>query len=199
MEIIKKAFGVAVTNCYVLKAKNSSIVIDPGQGAFDWAYENASNLAGVFLTHGHWDHAYSAKFFSDKGHNVYIHKDDSFMVENAYDMMPNAFKPEILANDFDEFRVGDFSIKFHHFPGHTPGCSMLEVASGTHRVMFSGDFLFKGSVGRWDFAYSNGHDMKQSLQKAAKIKENFTLYPGHGFYTTLFDEKATIEYFLRII
>ncbi|QKF64863.1 MBL fold metallo-hydrolase [Campylobacter corcagiensis] len=196
---MKKAFGTAVTNCYIVKGKNSSIIIDPGVDAFNWAYENAINLAGVFLTHGHWDHAYCAKFFSDKGYSVYIHRDDSFMVENASSMMPNAFKPEILTSDASEFKVGEFGVKFHHFPGHTPGCCMLEVSCEDEKFMFSGDFLFKGSVGRWDFPYSDADKMRKSLQKALKIKENFTLYPGHGFYTTFEDERATIEYFLRVI
>lgn len=199
MEILRKSFGNAVTNCYVVKSKSSSIIIDPGEGAYKWAYENATNLAGIFLTHGHYDHVHDAKFFKDQNFKTYIHKLDSFMVENASVNMPNPFKPDFLVDDNGKFDVEGFGVKFHHFPGHSPGCCMLEVAYNDERVMFSGDFLFKGSVGRWDFIYSDANLMKESLKKALMIKENFILYPGHGFNTTFDDERETIEYFLGIL
>ena len=64
-------------------------------------------------------------------------------------------------------------------------------------TVFSGDVLFKGSIGRYDFPYSNADDMKNSLLKILQIKENFEIYPGHGQKSNLNDERKTIEYFLR--
>ncbi|NLY03982.1 MAG: MBL fold metallo-hydrolase [Campylobacter sp.] len=205
MEILRKHFGRAVTNCYVVVGKSGengtqSIIIDPGEGAYKWAVENAVNLQGVFLTHGHYDHVYDAKFFAQKS-EIYIHEDDEFMlISDPFGIMPNTFNSSKLAKDGDEFKVGGFSVKFHHFPGHTPGCCMLEVNfQGSKSVIFSGDFLFEGSIGRYDFPFSDAGDMKESLEKALKIKNEYEIYPGHGRSSTLQSEKDTIEYFLGIL
>ena len=58
-------------------------------------------------------------------------------------------------------------VKFHHFPGHTPGCSMIEI----NRTFFSGDFIFKGTIGRFDFPNSSSTQMKKSLNKILGILE----------------------------
>ena len=74
---------------------------------------------------------------------------------DIFGYMKNTFKPDVLTQGDESFVIDDFSIKFHHFPGHTPGCSMIEV----NGVIFSGDFLFRGSIGRWDFPYSDKNEM----------------------------------------
>ena len=98
-----------------------------------------------------------------------------------------------MINSEDEFKIGDFSVKFLHFPGHTPGSCMIEI----NGIVFSGDVLFNGSIGRYDFPYSNPNDMKNSLLKITQIKENFEIYPGHGEKSNLDNERKNIEYFLR--
>ena len=80
-----------------------------------------------------------------------------------------------------------------HFPGHTPGCCMVRVDA----VIFSGDFLFKGSIGRYDFLFSDAEDMRQSLLKCKKMQGDFTLYPGHGEKTTLKAEQANLDFWLK--
>ncbi len=83
-------------------------------------------------------------------------------------------------------------IKFRHFPGHTPGCSIIEIQD----VWFSGDFLFEQSIGRWDFPSSSGEDMVKSLEKALTIEEDYTIYPGHGMSTTLKAEQRVIPFWI---
>ena len=72
---------------------------------------------------------------------------------------------------------------------------MIEIGN----VMFSGDFLFHDSIGRYDFPYSSPEDMKNSLIKMGYMTEDKTLYPGHGGSTTLFHEQNNIDYWLRRI
>ncbi|CZE48424.1 MBL fold metallo-hydrolase [Campylobacter geochelonis] len=199
MEIIKKAFGSVVTNCYIVKTDAGELVIDPGEGSYGWIKQNTSNILAVLNTHAHYDHVFDDGLLQADGLKVYIHKDDDFMLNSTqHGLLPTPCKADVLASDGDEFKFGandEVSVKFHHFAGHTPGCCMLEIGG----VMFSGDFLFNGSIGRYDFPFSSAVEMKKSLLKALKIEENFTLYPGHGVSTTLFNERETMEYFLRYL
>ena len=89
-----------------------------------------------------------------------------------------------MVNPDEELEIEGVKVKFHHFPGHTPGCSMIEI----NRTFFSGDFIFKGTIGRFDFPNSSSTQMKKSLNKILEFKDNYNIYPGHGDKTTLFNE-----------
>ena len=197
MRVLHKYFGEYATNCYVLTLNGSSLVIDPGDGAREWVLQNAQNLKAILCTHGHFDHIYDAGLLQNELKiPVYINKFDAFMCESdIFGYMQNVFKPDILVEGDESFVVDDFYIKFHHFPGHTPGCSVIEI----NGVIFSGDFLFKGSIGRWDFPYSDKNGMIKSLQKCKKLEGDFTLYPGHGAISTLRDEQASLDRWIDIV
>jgi glyoxylase-like metal-dependent hydrolase (beta-lactamase superfamily II) len=64
---------------------------------------------------------------------------------------------------------------------------------------FSGDFLFQHSIGRYDFPLSNAADMKDSLQRALQVENDYKIYPGHGGNTSLFEEKKVIPFFISQI
>ena len=72
---------------------------------------------------------------------------------------------------------------------------MIEIED----VMFSGDFLFKGSIGRWDFPFSDKNEMLASLEKCKNLKGDFALYPGHGESSTLEAEQNNINYWIDIV
>jgi glyoxylase-like metal-dependent hydrolase (beta-lactamase superfamily II) len=101
-------------------------------------------------------------------------------------------EPDFIIVGDQEVTIEGVKIKFRHFPGHTPGCSIIEIKD----VWFSGDFLFERSIGRWDFPSSSAEDMVQSLQKALKIEEDYTVYPGHGMSTTLKAEQRVIPFWI---
>ena len=197
MRILHKYFGEFGTNCYVLTLNGSSLVIDPGDGAREWVLQNAQNLKAILCTHGHFDHIYDAGLLQNELKiPVYINKFDAFMCESdIFGYMKNTFKPDVLTQGDESFVIDDFSIKFHHFPGHTPGCSMI----GVNGVIFSGDFLFRGSIGRWDFPYSDKNEMINSLEKCKKLDGEFTLFPGHGEETTLQAEKIALDRWIQIV
>lgn len=199
MQILRKSFGVAVTNCYILKGKSGDIVIDPGEGAYEWVRKNSSKILAVFNTHGHFDHVFDDYKFKLDGVKIYIHKKDAFMLENNdFNLLKKTCKADVLASDKDEFKVGEFRVIFHHFPGHTPGCCMLEVFQKEQKpVLFSGDFLFKNSIGRFDFPFSDKDDMKKSILKALNIKGEFKLLPGHGKSSFLSIEKENLKHYLN--
>lgn len=197
MRVLHKYFGEYATNCYVLTLNGSSLVIDPGDGSKEWVLQNAQNLKAILCTHGHFDHTYDAGLLKNELKiPVYINKFDAFMCESdIFDYMENVFNPDVLVDGDESFAIDDFSIKFHHFPGHTPGCSMIEI----NGMIFSGDFLFRGSIGRWDFPYSDKNEMIKSLEKCKKLEGDFTLYPGHGAISTLRDERASLDRWIDIV
>lgn len=199
MKILKKSFGIAVTNCYILKGSSGDIVIDPGENAYEWVKINSDNVLAVFNTHGHFDHVYDDYKFKEDGVRIYIHKNDAFMLENDnFSMLKKTCNADVLTANKDEFKVGEFKVIFHHFPGHTPGCCMLEVCQNDEKpVLFSGDFLFKNSIGRYNFPFSSAFDMKESILKVLSFKDDFELFPGHGNSSFLSAEKPNLEHFLN--
>lgn len=190
--------GQTQTNCYIVTTTVDGItkdfIIDPGYGASKWVQRNITNPVAILNTHGHFDHVWSnSELKKSLNVPIYIPKDDAFMLQNdpLHRGTPSS-KPDFLVEPDQELDIEGVKVKFRHFPGHTPGCSAIEIDD----VWFSGDFLFEQSIGRWDFPFSNGADMLKSLEKASTIKEDFTLYPGHGHTTTLKAEQKIMHFWM---
>lgn len=197
MEILKQPMGEYQTNCYIVKIDGKEIIIDPGVGATQWVMENVTNPIAILNTHGHFDHVWSNQELKEKLNiPLYTPKGDIPLLTNST-FMPDlpASYPDVEVDGDVTFDLEGIEVKFHHFPGHCPGCSMIEIGD----VMFSGDFLFHNSIGRYDFPYSSPSDMKKSLEKMKLLKDDKTLYPGHGGSTTLFNEQRNADYWLRML
>ncbi|MBN2768926.1 MAG: MBL fold metallo-hydrolase [Campylobacterales bacterium] len=195
MQIKFQPMGIYQTNCYIVTIGNKEIVIDPGKGATNWVLENVENPIAILNTHGHFDHAWSNQELKEKLKiPIYIPKDDAFMLErDPLNQGTPPSKADICVEPDSTMTIEDIKIKFLHFPGHTPGCSVIEIDD----VWFSGDFLFRSSIGRWDFRYSNAKAMQKSLEKVAKIQKNYKIYPGHGEATTLKEELRYNAYWIN--
>ena len=196
MQILKKAFGEYVTNCYILKGEWGDLVIDPGQGSFDWVMQNTGKIAAVLNTHGHFDHVYDDAKLQRAGAKIYIHESDAFMLRaDPFEAMPESIEADVLIKGQEQsLEIAGFNVKFSLFAGHTPGSCMIEAGG----AIFSGDVMFKGSIGRWDFPFSSGAQMRESLHKILQIEGDFTLYPGHGPNTSLAAERQNLKYFLQL-
>lgn len=196
MQILKKAFGEYVTNCYILKGEQGDLVIDPGEGSFDWVMQNTGKIAAVLNTHGHFDHVYDDAKLQRAGAKIYIHEEDAFMLRaDPFETMPEPIEADVLVKGQEQsLEIAGFNVKFSLFAGHTPGSCMIEAGG----VIFSGDVIFKGSIGRWDFPFSSGEQMRESLHKILQIEGDFTLYPGHGPNTSLAAERQNLKYFLQL-
>lgn len=197
MEIKLHPMGDYQTNCYIVTIDNKDIIIDPGVGALSWIEANAKNPIAVLNTHGHFDHVWSNQIVKETFDiKLYTPKDDSFMLTlNPYNMgMPPSYA-DVLVNPDEDIELEGIKVKFHHFPGHTPGCSAIEIENS----LFSGDFIFKGTIGRFDFPNSDAKLMKQSINKILTWKNNFHVYPGHGDKTTLQNEIETLKQWERHI
>ncbi|MEA3491849.1 MAG: MBL fold metallo-hydrolase [Campylobacterota bacterium] len=199
MQIKIQPMGSHQTNCYIasipIDGKDRDFIIDPGVGATKWVLANVTNPIAILNTHGHFDHVWSnAEIKKELNIPIYIPKGDAFMLLNdPFGQGTPSSEPDYLVDGDESLELDGVSIKFRHFPGHTPGCSIIEIGD----VWFSGDFLFQQSIGRWDFPYSSGEDMVKSLERASTIREDFTLYPGHGLTTTLRGEQAIMPYWIE--
>ncbi len=191
MSIKIQPMGDYQTNCYIITINNKDFIIDPGVGATRWIKQNVTNPIAIFNTHGHFDHVWSNKELSeDLNLKIYTPKDDNFMLlKDPYGLGMTPSNADILVEPDEEFDFDGVKVKFHYFPGHTPGCSAIEIDEN----LFSGDFIFNGSIGRTDFPFSNPKDMIKSIDKILSWKKNIRVYPGHGSSTTLEAERVSLE------
>jgi len=192
MQIKIQPMGSHQTNCYIATIDGKDLIIDPGVGATKWVLANVTNPVAILNTHGHFDHVWSnAEVKEALKIPIYCPKDDVFMLkDDPLGQGTPQSTPDYKVVGDETLNIDGIKVKFRHFPGHTPGSSVIELKD----VWFSGDFLFDQSIGRWDFPASNPEDMIKSLEKVAKIKEDYTIYPGHGCDTTLKIEQK-ITYF----
>lgn len=184
-----QSFGEYQTNCYILVTPTGEIIIDPGMGATAWVQEMCSNPLALLNTHGHFDHVWSNHELQMLYPNIplVVHAADVFMLkEDCFNLGLQPSSPTIIVeNDATQLHFGGITLCYWHFPGHTPGSCMIETDS----MIFSGDFIFYRSVGRYDFPYSSESHMKDSLLRFktwCKAGKRFdtVLHPGHGQSTT---------------
>ena len=195
MEIKIQPMGATQTNCYIVTVDGKDFIIDPGMDATKWVLDNVTNPVAILNTHGHFDHVWSNKEIQEALKiPLYCPKEDVFMLTNCPLGQPTPpSKVDYIVQNDEELTIEGVKIKYRHFPGHTPGNSIIEIKD----VWFSGDFLFEESIGRWDFPFSSGESMLKSLEKAITLEGDYTLYPGHGLSTTLKAEQRIMTYWME--
>jgi hydroxyacylglutathione hydrolase len=203
---------VLACNCYVLaqRAGADAIVVDPGQRAMGPLRrildENRLTPAAVLLTHGHIDHIWSAQKVADTyGCPAYIHPDDRFMLSDPI----KGFGPRLgqiafgalfrepkqvveLDRDGDKIDLGDTVVSVDHTPGHTRGSVIFRVPGEGSEIAFTGDTLFRQSVGRTDLPGGSGRDLLGSIvTKLLVLDDDTVVLPGHGEKSTIgFERRA---------
>ncbi|NPA55090.1 MAG: MBL fold metallo-hydrolase [Epsilonproteobacteria bacterium] len=193
MQVKYQPCGPYQTNCYIYKG----LIIDPGMDSYTWVVNNTTQPRAIVLTHAHFDHVWDAmklKHYFDIP--IYIHEDDDELLQ--IDIF-NTNKPKITSDiqvKQGRYDIGSLEVDFIHYPGHTPG-SMAVVVDD---CFFSGDFVFDGSIGRYDFEYSSVLEMKNSLNKFLSLKYDKIIYPGHGNQTTIKKAQENIRnYWLKVL
>lgn len=187
--------GPYQTNCYIITVDDKDFIIDPGVGATQWVKEHVTNPIAILNTHGHFDHIWSNQELKEHFKiPIYCPKGDALFLENdplSQGTPPS--KPNHLIEGTKEVTIKGVTFEYLHFPGHTPGNSMIRY--GDH--IFSGDFIFENSIGRYDFPYSDAEQMEASLKQFLKLDYDATLYPGHGNTTTIKREQKNTPYWLN--
>ncbi len=202
MKIKSIQVGGLATNCYILidEAAKKAAVIDPGDEA-DRILAQLNGLDAqveyILLTHGHYDHIGGVAQLHEAlpQAKVYIHQADSR--GTGFHVVPLADQVTDLLyyDDGDTLTLGSLTIQVIHTPGHTPGGVTLRVED----VLFTGDTLFAGSMGRSDFPGGNTRQLFGSLKKLAQLEGDYHVLPGHDMTTTLDRERRSNVFMLEAL
>ena len=202
--------GMLACNCYVLAPRPGAdaIVVDPGQRAMAPLRrildEHHLTPAAVLLTHGHIDHIWSAQKVADMyGCPALIHPEDRFMLTDPIRDFGRGFIGGLASSAFgvlfreprqvveldrdgDKIELGGVTVTVDHTPGHTRGSVVFRVAQGPDDVAFTGDTLFRQSVGRTDLPGGSGRDLLGSIvTKLLVLDDDTVVLPGHGPKSTI--------------
>ncbi|MFA6472251.1 MAG: MBL fold metallo-hydrolase [Candidatus Latescibacterota bacterium] len=199
MKIKRYEVGPLGTNCYhvICESSNKSVIIDPGGISESLIHDIGENhLTAILLTHGHFDHiGGAAKIAELTGAPIMISDVDAALLSDSYSNGSSLFgtelqqvKPDKLLSSGDIISFGDCSLKVLFTPGHTAGG--ISFIDGEGSTIFSGDVLFRLTVGRWDLPGGNCRTLMNTLRTVFyPLPDSVVVYPGHGESTTIGFEK----------
>jgi glyoxylase-like metal-dependent hydrolase (beta-lactamase superfamily II) len=202
MKLDMVAVGAFQANCYILGCESTKegLVIDPGsepKRILDMVARMGLKVTTIVNTHAHVDHiGANLEVKNATGADLLIHEaDEPYMkssLKNLTLLSPFSAKPgqpDRLLKDGDSVFVGqEISLEVIHTPGHTPGGICL-YGDG---ILFTGDTLFSGSIGRTDLPGGNLETLIASIrEKLLTLPEDTLVYPGHGPSSTIGDERSS--------
>lgn len=202
MQIQTIITGSIEENCYLVwDNTNHALLIDPGdnpQEILSAIKQHQLSLDTIVLTHGHYDHmgaVNEVKAYTNA--RVIAHEKEKELLKNPELSLSFYISPSFPIAQVDAYvshgdfiSVGDMKFQVIHTPGHTAGSMCLFSDS----VLFSGDTVFYGTLGRWDFPTGNLSDLTHSiLQRIFTLPDYVEIYSGHGPVTTVGAEKKQNE------
>ena len=188
--------NIWMTNCYYLETDKAAIVIDPGykrDSILEFLNKNEDKERLILLTHGHFDHIGGADYLrQETGVKIGIGaldvpalSDDALNCAVVFKRKLEPFAADFEYCDGDVIKVGDIELKVISTPGHTVG----GVSFLCENNLFSGDTLFKTSIGRTDFEGGSFEELEKSIKKLYALPDETVVYAGHGESSTIGFEK----------
>ena len=185
------------TNCYFIWNEDTkeTLIVDPGNcntSILEWTYEKGLKPIAILLTHGHFDHIMGITVWQKECPGIPVYageKEVEFLLDPDQNMTSRFREYAISVHtdhalaDEEEFSLIGAKIRFIHTPGHTRGGGCYYFSE--EDWLFSGDTLFKESMGRYDFPEGSYEDIRKSLKRLAAFPENTRVFPGHGDNTTI--------------
>lgn len=207
------ALGIAATNCYIIgdDETGEAVLIDPVDEAptlFQAVQESGWTLKLILATHGHFDHVLASKELKAlSGAPFYINKHDQVMLDalpqtgvrfTGQSFPPAASVDRYLTDDPEMIQVGDIMLETLFTPGHAPGHVAFYLPE--YKVLFSGDCLFQGSIGRTDLPGGDYEILMQSIvNKLLPLGDDVQVLPGHGDVTSIGQERKTNPFILSYL
>ena len=199
MDVKQFYTGPIQVNTYLCADEQSkeAFIIDPGMSCKpldNYIETNDYTIKYIILTHGHGDHICGVPYYKKMfGAPIVGHKGDDFLFNDARENLSVGmcgqkieFLPDLYVEDGDELQVGNMTLKVIHTPGHSPGGIGILVGN----VLFSGDTLFRDSIGRTDFRGGSFRTLYTSVhQKFFVLPDDTYVLPGHMGPTTIGHEK----------
>lgn len=204
MEVIKiypKGFGA---NTYLVTADGkNAVVIDPaGEMIVNECICRELDPAYVLLTHCHFDHVMGAAALQARGAKVICLDKEKKNIGTGVDLFDyfgaprKPFTVDETISDGETRTLAGISFLALSTPGHTDGSACYLVEQ--ERILFTGDTLFEGSIGRTDFPTGSVSELRRSLKKLRDLDGEYTVYAGHNEDTTLEIERKTNPYLLSV-
>ncbi|MCL2648655.1 MAG: MBL fold metallo-hydrolase [Phycisphaerales bacterium] len=201
MKILLNTGGLAETNSYLIvdePTKIAAIVDAPGDTVaphLDAAKQNGWDIQYLLLTHGHWDHLSDHKVVTDALPNtkLLMHKLEEPRLEHPGSMrfaLPytiEARKADGYLADGDTIQIGRLALTVMHTPGHAQG--HLVFHCDEHKVLFTGDLIMAGAVGRYDFEDGDINLLKKALHRVMQFPDDTQILSGHGPGSTIGRER----------
>ena len=199
MEMKTFVGGPLDNNYYLLIKGKECILIDGGDKiVLDYIKKNKLKLTHILITHGHGDHIWRAfEIKKETKAKLIIHKNDEAMMNHPLNKawFAGITIPKVEEHFKDKLKLLGYNIKVFHTPGHSAGGVCLYFEK--EKILFSGDTLFKGSIGRTDLPTANPKEMKKSLLLLMKLPDNVKVYPGHGENTSIGLEKKNVKIMIQ--
>lgn len=193
--------GLFQENCYIIGSRRTgeAVVVDPGDEPDEimaLAKDMGVKITRIVCTHAHLDHVMAARAIKEAtGAPFFLHGDDLWLLRQVPDsarawglraaMPPD---PDHMLSDGQDLEIAGVGLKVIHTPGHTPGSICLY----TPGMLFSGDTLFRGSVGRTDLPGGDyGRLLRSITHRLLTLPDDTVVLPGHMLETTIRVERET--------
>lgn len=210
LEVKRFTFGLFETNCYVVSTDEQILLIDPAcsndyeqrelEKYIEKLTANSQKPIAIIATHGHLDHLWGAKWATSKWNTPVLMHEADIPMAKAMQQQYNMFGIRRTAEDFpikelsnlQTFNLSNVSIL--STPGHTPGSVCLyipqsPITNNQSPLLISGDTLFRMGYGRTDLPGGNMGQLISSLEHLFTLPADTVVYPGHGDFTTIGEER----------
>ncbi|OOB78509.1 MAG: hypothetical protein BEN19_09095 [Epulopiscium sp. Nuni2H_MBin003] len=189
--------GIFDTNCYIVGKDGNCVIIDPADNGnkINSTIEKLQlKPVAILLTHSHFDHILAVPDIRNHWGDIPVYCNELDCSDKMHEIFMGKQYPTVSSfGDVTHYSEGDivdaktFKVKVLHTPGHSEGSVILEIEN----LLFTGDTLFKGTIGRVDFEGGDSYKMKESLKRLAKLPKDYQVFPGHEEPSTLEHEKKT--------